>query len=121
MGATEPKPRNVAETLPSAPCQAGTPLQPEVVASLPRALLPPHPTPRMTSTLEPQIELPALAGGDALFQLQLQVAIRADELARASPDRRRPAWLAWIQAEREVLTALADAGGLAAAVGAAQG
>jgi len=83
----------------------------EAIAPFLRALIHPHLIPRMTSTLEPRIELPALAGDDELFKLQLRVAIRADKLARDCPDRRRPAWFAWIQAEREVLSALAATSG----------
>jgi len=43
---------------------------------------------------------------EVLFQLQLRVARRADEVVRESADSPKPAWLAWIQAEREVFAGL---------------
>jgi hypothetical protein len=41
---------------------------------------------------------------DELFRLQHRIACRADELARSVA---LPGWLAWLQAEREILGAVA--------------
>jgi len=64
----------------------------------------------MTSTFEPTAAAIVPARDDALFQLQLRVACRADEITRESGMGRRPAWLAWIQAEREILTTVGAGG-----------
>jgi hypothetical protein len=58
----------------------------------------------MTALAELPAASPDAFEADNLFQLQHRIACRADELARsvALPD-----WLAWLQAEREILGAVA--------------
>jgi hypothetical protein len=60
-------------------------------------------SPMIATLLQPTV---TPADPELLFQLQLRVARRADEVVRESADSLQPAWLAWIQAEREVFAAL---------------
>lgn len=60
----------------------------------------------MTSTLDDPAATFVLPERDSLFELQLRIARRADELAGQTLEPRAPVWLAWFQAEREAFGVL---------------
>lgn len=61
------------------------------------------------SVLEPPSETAPAPQRDLLFNLQLRVARRADELARGQSSSRSRDLAAWFDAEREVFRERADA------------